>query len=84
MSVPRVSLPLPIDEPRCSSDACPRTSQCARRLASVEIGARMQDYTMMSTPWYAAMCSGFVDLASLRALAPLLPTRQIKPYPVSG
>lgn len=80
MSMHRVPLPLPATEPRCSSDACPRTSICARRRATVEM-APMQDYTTLSTPWLAERCSGFIDLRGLKAPVPEAVVRKAKPYP---
>lgn len=81
MNIARVPLSLTAIEPRCSSDACPRTSQCARRMACVEMGSPMQDYTVLSSPWLAAMCSGFVDLCGLKPSVPVQPVRQAKPFP---
>lgn len=80
MSMPRVPLPLPVTEPRCSSDACPRTSDCARRRATVEHGSPMQDYSAVAA-WAAHFCAGFIDLGSLHQAEKVPAVRPIKPYP---
>ena len=80
MSMPRVPIPLPPAESRCSSDACPRTSQCARRRASVEMGSPMQDYSQTAN-WDSQRCAGFVDMSSLRREQTEKPRQAAKPYP---
>lgn len=80
MSMPRVPLPLPVVEPRCSSDACPRTSDCARRRANIEQGSPLQDYSI-ATGWIAEVCAGFVDLHTLKREAPEKPRPAAKPFP---
>jgi hypothetical protein len=81
MSMPRVPLPLPPAEARCSSETCPRTSACARRRAQIDQGSPLQDYSI-DAGWSAPVCGGWVDLGTLarRTATPPQPPRRF-PYP---
>jgi hypothetical protein len=73
---------LPATSARCEpSGPCSMRTKCARYQASLPRNGTMMDYTLLPGYGGTALCSGYVNVASLHALPEEKPAPVVRPNP---